>query len=391
MKGIILAAFVLMLVPFSVSASSCTPSSGYDLCYEHSYDSNGCVSYAQFQFTKPYGQYGYENGVYQGDVYIDAELKAGDKLYYYRAVTTGWSGGLCSKTGCTGSESYFPINSPGKITIADEDSWPYSLGLIGWDRQDCGSDYSAAWTGRAYPGDSQVFSLDYGICNEDGDCASDEVCDKVAEYSSSEYYDCVPLDCDDSDPCTIDTIDDPDPTDIGDRKCINTQRVCDDNVRTCPDGNIATCPTQCDSSSGQCSQCVPDCSGNLECYVDSECADSEYCLLIGNTCEPLDCDDSDFCTTDSAANHQCVNTQLDSCCHTNDDCESTEICKLNVCTDGCEDIPERPCQNAIWGDYPGCSWDTSECTEPWLIVILVVGGAVLVGGIAFMVWRLRKR
>ena len=52
-------------------------------------------------------------------------------------------------------------------------------------------------------------------------------------------------------------------------------------------------------------------------------------------------------------------------CVTNSDCESVLNACFGQCNNGqCKKLdytPTKPCQNAVWGGYPTCSFDTSQC------------------------------
>jgi hypothetical protein len=127
------------------------------------------------------------------------------------------------------------------------------------------------------------------------------------------------------------------------------------------------------------------------CNQDLDCGDDEYCMLAENKCYLISCDDGDVCTTDSAVNHECVYEDIPGCCHDNSECASDEVCTSNVCTKGCREVPERPCDLAVWTDVPECSWSTAPCDEAFqsiIYLVLAIAGLGMV--IIFIVWRLRK-
>jgi len=127
------------------------------------------------------------------------------------------------------------------------------------------------------------------------------------------------------------------------------------------------------------------------CNSDQDCAGEEYCMLAANLCQPISCDDGDICTTDSAANHECSYTAIPNCCHDNDDCALDEVCASNVCTVGCRDIPERPCDLAVFIDSPTCGWDTMQCQESFWSIVMLVGAIIgITAAIGVGVWWLRK-
>lgn len=57
--------------------------------------------------------------------------------------------------------------------------------------------------------------------------------------------------------------------------------TCSDSSTTCPDGTVVTCSNSCDSSSGACSQCNPDCSGHES---RANFCDTAYCGQDEKTC-----------------------------------------------------------------------------------------------------------
>ncbi len=52
--------------------------------------------------------------------------------------------------------------------------------------------------------------------------------------------------------------------------------TCSESTLTCPDGYVATCSNSCDSSTGQCSQCTPSCSGHEKSFCETtQCGSNE--------------------------------------------------------------------------------------------------------------------
>ena len=154
-------------------------------------------------------------------------------------------------------------------------------------------------------------------------------------------------------------------------------KLCDDSISTCPDGEVVTCENTCDPGTGLCDSCIPDCTEHQlpeeeECNI--ECGDCEYinkdeceCVILlycdGNgICEPSNdewpdnpdcvgyhaCDDGDACTQDTFNPNQqtCVHTDI--CCDDSDECTvdyynyTTDECKHSyVCCGNLECEPEN--------------------------------------------------
>jgi hypothetical protein len=112
--------------------------------------------------------------------------------------------------------------------------------------------------------------------------------------------------------------------------------VCGESTKTCPDGFISVCSNPCDSGTGECMDCVPDCGGHdaacgLACRTceildDEECECDTILFCDGNDiCEEgeypesndcPDCDDDDLCTQDSYdyGLKSCINESISPCC-----------------------------------------------------------------------------
>ncbi len=103
-------------------------------------------------------------------------------------------------------------------------------------------------------------------------------------------------DCEDNDPCTLDTCDE------GDELCIFTPLDCDD-------GNACTTDS---CSGGSCNNDPISCDDGDACTIDS-CDAGSGCAY-----DAIDCDDGDVCTTDSCSGGVCSNAPIcglaDGCC-----------------------------------------------------------------------------
>lgn len=199
----------------------------------------------------------------------------------------------------------------------------------------------------------------------------------VATINDAVQTDCGcagdPVDCDDQDPCTLDSYDglacqhDPLPDTDNDGTC--------DLVDECPEDPLKTVPGQCgcgvvdtDTDNDGIADCIDDCP-ELVGTVGSSCDDGLPGTVddeIGVDCVcagiPVDCDDQDDCTADSYNGAQCVNAPLpdgdgDGACDLVDGCPEDPFkiepgqCGCGVadtdtdsdlvadCTDGCPEDP----------------------------------------------------
>jgi hypothetical protein len=55
----------------------------------------------------------------------------------------------------------------------------------------------------------------------------------------------------------------------------------------------------------------------------------------------------------------------------------------------CQDIPEKPCEQAIWISYPDCEWDTTECQQifPFEIILAIIIFIIFVG---VAIWIIKR-
>lgn len=124
------------------------------------------------------------------------------------------------------------------------------------------------------------------------------------------------------------------------------------------------------------------------CNSDVDCDGDESCVLSENTCREIDCDDDDPCTLDVAENNTCTNSDIAGCCHDNSECPDDEVCTSNVCTEGCRDIPDRPCDQAVWSDHPTCEWDETGCAfDPIILTVFVMIGICIAVVVVYLLMR----
>lgn len=142
----------------------------------------------------------------------------------------------------------------------------------------------------------------------------------------------------------------------------------------CDDGNPCTIDT-CDPITRTCVHVlIPDC---VPCQTASECDDGDPCTIdecIGGLCvntpipdcipcqSPSDCDDGDPCTIDECINGQCVFTPIAGCepCLTAADCDDGNACTIDECINGqCVHTPVvcddgDPCTTDLCDPASGC-------------------------------------
>ncbi len=172
-----------------------------------------------------------------------------------------------------------------------------------------------------------------GVCTG-AYCGDLNICDGVPTCDAAGECVQTPIDCDDGDPCTVDS---------------------------------------CDPASGACSHEALDCSDqNTECSVFSCDAQSGACVAIPNH---LACDDGNSCTSDQCVDGSCTNTPNagDPCSFgecDGDDCE-TNLCDGEpTCNEAGECIQEAvacddgdPCTDDLCDPASGaCTFAPVDCT-----------------------------
>lgn len=77
------------------------------------------------------------------------------------------------------------------------------------------------------------------------------------------------------------------------------------------------------------------CDDKNPCTIQSCDLNTNQCVVkdhVANCCVLAeDCDDGDVCTSESCVNNQCVHTQIDNCCHDDSDCDDHNPCTTNRC------------------------------------------------------------
>jgi len=121
----------------------------------------------------------------------------------------------------------------------------------------------------------------------------------------------TPVDCDDGDPCTVDS-------------CDPQTGACLHSPVSCDDGDACTTDS-CDPQTGACVHTPLTCDDGNACTVNDRCVPT---LSGGTTCQgdPKDCYDGDPCTEDT-----CVSATTGECAHTPTNCDDGDACTSDSC------------------------------------------------------------
>lgn len=167
----------------SLSASTCSPDTGYTYCIKDSYRYGSASAYVKIQTTNILGKKGYgliegkQSRYYVGEVYQNVKF-SGDKFYAKRGQTT-W-GNPCMTGGCTGDKI-----SSGKYVIATAPAKnPPFVYYIAYDYSSSGGDW--CWTAiyHGWVGTPPNYNFYVINCYDNGDCSSNEYCDKSGNWDT---------------------------------------------------------------------------------------------------------------------------------------------------------------------------------------------------------------
>ncbi len=231
---------------------------------------------------------------------------------------------------------------------------------------------------------------DYNPCTQDsckpqtgclhapasGDCSDGNACTAPDKCGDGACIPGLPVDCDDSNPCTQDSCKPATgcshtpvekPCDDGNACSSNDQ--CKGGICTgtswidCNDGNPCT-DDSCQPGAG----CVHQLN-NAPCTDGNQCTQNDSCQ--GGKCAagaPMSCDDGNTCTED-ACNPLvgCTHTLISKPCDDLDPCTTNDSCYGGVCVGilplDCDDA--NPCTNDVCVPMAGCSHANNElaCTD----------------------------
>ena len=175
--------FITIFIMSFVSGTSCSPSSGYDYCWEESRVQDDSRAYAQVQVSNIKGLQ--KGGYYVGDAWIQYKFK-GDKFYIYENANSWdnlWNIAGCDKNGCRGTEvSFLGFH---RLTINPGDQYTDCPVFVAHDF-DSASDGSWAWqtTGYGWIGSGNCFNIKSVECYDDSDCGSNQICDKSGSWQN---------------------------------------------------------------------------------------------------------------------------------------------------------------------------------------------------------------
>lgn len=166
-------------------------------------------------------------------------------------------------------------------------------------------------------------------CVVPSDCGSDSCFNYACNQGQCSI---VPLDCDDSNPCTDDSCSG------GCQHSFNTA--------SCEDGNACTNNDQC--SAGSCVAGTPlNCDDSNVCTDDS-CNAFSGCQNVANSV--VSCDDGDACSqNDQCAAGTCSGSAIENCCVDSGDCTGVEICQGGFCAaPSCSDLGGAEINSGCW-------------------------------------------
>ncbi|MFT7626090.1 MAG: hypothetical protein ACI9WU_005283, partial [Myxococcota bacterium] len=191
------------------------------------------------------------------------------------------------------------------------------------------------------------------------------------------------LECDDDDPCTVDSCIDAACSYKHLPGCCSqdahctladpcSQGVCVDHA--CESDPVPGCcvhdaqcqgPDACTKSNCVDNQCQSAFIAGC-CLTDDVCSDDDPCTatacqnyqcvaqpVLGCCHDAADCDDGDPCTLDACLDDQCVAEPIPGCCALDEQCDDGEPCSEDVCVEG-------QCQTA---PIPGCCLGDQECDD----------------------------
>ena len=233
-------------------------------------------------------------------------------------------------------------------------------------------------------GEGCVFTDNFNTCDDANICTLGDTClDGLCAGP-------LALDCDDNNPCTVDTCD----VLSG---CVHTP-----GPGPCEDGNACTLGDLCDEAGGctpgealvcddgePCTEdfCVPESGCEISpksalCEDGDPCTESDQCsegVCVAGA--QVLCDDADVCTDDFCESGiGCATSFNSAACDDGDACTEGDICSEGVCLSGgpldCED--DNPCTTDPCLPESGCT--AASNTEPCDDADVCTGGDVCVDG-----------
>ncbi len=179
-----------------------------------------------------------------------------------------------------------------------------------------------------------------GFWNEGGQCSDGDNC-TTGDTCIGGFCTGVPQNCNDNNPCTLDTCD----------QVLGCVQSVPQTFITCDDKNACTANDTC--SNGFCVGTLPvDCKDTNPC-TNEVCVPAEGCIVTFNTSP---CSDGNACTAqDACTQGTCNGVELD--CDDDDACNGVETCDDAT---GCVDGVPLDCDDGIACTLDGCS-DVDGC------------------------------
>ncbi len=303
-------------------------------------------------------------------------------------IACGSAGDACSA--CEDkdpNDCWFPTCKEG-VCIGDEDPAPIGnrCETPGGESGRCG-DRGVCCAGCLTPGGGCLEGTAAGACGSGGsacsNCDNGQACDGAEKCDAGRCVDGEPLECNDNDPCTIDSCDDATgcETEPNVNASCNDGDGCTENDLCHGDGSCAGTPITCNDGN----DCTQDSCDQGRCafvaaYDSSPCDDGSSCTLV-TTCNAGECvaaspsvchDTANPCKTSSCGEDglgTCmeVNRDDDTPCDDGNPCTADDSCQAGVCSGGgitdCDD--NNDCTSDSCDDATGCSYTnvSGECAD----------------------------
>jgi hypothetical protein len=249
-------------------------------------------------------------------------------------------------TGCLVVDNADPCQDGNACTTGDKCKSAQCVGsgaLACDDKNPCTKDFCEPAVGCT------ATAADGGSCNDNNTCTEKDVC-KGGSCAGA------PLNCDDGNPCTLDTCDpvklcthSPGPSaPCDDGNLCTTNDTCaagscqPGQEKICADTNPCTMES-CVPSSGKCNnQMVAD---STPCDDGTACTHSDQCLSASCTGTPISCDDQNPCTENTCDKVDGCKTKLltGTTCDDKLECTGNGSCKNGLCSAGSAVPAGTPC------------------------------------------------
>ena len=210
-----------------------------------------------------------------------------------------------------------------------------------------------------------------GCCNTVDDCPTSDVCQVAAciahlcRYGTKTGCCTKDTQCDDKNPCTVNT-------------CKLADNTCDFSVKTsstcclidadCNDGDASTidkcttnnCTHTTDPSKTKCTTNA-DCAGLQNACTTAACGAEKVCVTTqAPNCCLIDsnCNDGDPCTKDicNTSTNKCGTSPITGCCKASSECNDNNPCTVDACLG-------NECRHGPDSSNPGCCTQNADCND----------------------------